>query len=398
MLNSSLIDRARDTDPLALAEQYTTLRRKDSKEYCGPCPVCKQGKDCFSVQPEARRWLCRKCTEGKWRDVIALYRGITGATFAEAVTALTGALPPAPTTRRVEPEPKHEGPPDSLWQAKAQALIAEAEAALWRADNARAVCWLNARGLADETLRHWHVGLIDRDRRERPEAWGLESQRPNDSIWIPRGILIPCIVNGAIWYVKIRRPVGEPKYIQIRGGGPALFMADTLPPAREACITEGEFDSMLLWQCLQHATNPRWRSLGVATLGSKSTRLDLDHWARYLYHIRHLVIMYDQDGESEEAKRYWQEIAGRAFVLRWQNIREGDKDLTDFHNSGGRLLDLASWGVMQAEYYDPDPLPGYVSDFIADAGLTVTDFYHEGDTWHAAISKPSEVTESQGIK
>ncbi len=386
MIISSLIDQANNTDPLALAERYTTLKRKGSKEYCGPCPVCKQGRDCFSVQPAARRWLCRKCTDGKWRDAIALYRGITGAEFAEAVTALTGALPPAPP-RRVEPEPQRSGPPDSKWQAQARALVSEAEAALWNDENARALYWLNARGLDDDTLRRWHVGYIVHDRRDQPQAWGLTPQKSNDSIWIPRGILLPCIVNGAIWYLKIRRPAGEPKYTQVRGGHPALFMADTLPAAREACITEGEFDSMLLWQCLQHATNPRWRALGVATLGSKSNRLDLEHWARYLYHLRHLVIMYDQDGESETAKDYWQEIAGRAFVLRWQNIREGDKDLTDFHGSGGRLIDLASWGVMQAEYADPDPLPDYLNEFIADIGGQVTDLWPEGNITHIRVEK-----------
>ena len=387
MLDKALIDQANDYDPLALAERYTTLRRKGNKEFSGPCPVCKQGRDCFSVQPAARRWLCRKCTEGKWRDVIALYRSLTGATFAEAVNALTGELRVALAQRIEPPDAKRDGPPHSNWQEQARALMTEAETALWRDENARALYWLNARGLNDETLRRWHVGYITHDRRDQPEDWSLTPQKPNDSIWIPRGILLPCLVNSSIWYLKIRRPIGEPKYIQVRGGSPALFMADTLPAAREACITEGEFDALLLWQCLQHATNPRWQSLGVATLGSKSNRLDLDQWARYLYHLRHLVIMYDQDGESETAKNYWQEIAGRAFILRWQNIRAGDKDLTDFHTAGGRLIDLASWGVMQAEYASRPTLPDYLNEFIADIGGQVTALRSDGSTTHVRVEK-----------
>ena len=48
---------------LGIDEQF--LRKKH-----GPCPVCG-GRDRFRVQPGAGRWLCRQCTGGKWRDVIA---------------------------------------------------------------------------------------------------------------------------------------------------------------------------------------------------------------------------------------------------------------------------------------------------------------------------------------
>lgn len=56
MIDQALIDQANTYDPLALADRYTTLRHKantEGGEYCGPCPVCMQGKDCFSVQPLA---------------------------------------------------------------------------------------------------------------------------------------------------------------------------------------------------------------------------------------------------------------------------------------------------------------------------------------------------------
>ncbi len=401
MIDQTLIDQANNTDPLTLAMRYTTLKRVAASaggEYGGPCPVCG-GRDRFHVQPLAHRWLCRHCTGGKWRDVIALYRGITGAPFAEAVTALTGGHLPVAPTRRVEPasEPKRSGLPGPLWQAKAQAFIAEAEGTLWNDTGAKARAWLNARGLANGTLRRWHVGYIpqERERWEPAQAWGVTDRK---AIKIERGVLLPCIVNGAIWYLKVRRSTGDPKYTQIAGGSPALFMADTLPSAQEACITEGEFDSMLLWQCLQHATSPRWQNLGVTTLGSKSNRLDLDLWACYLYHLRHIVIMYDQDGESEDGKAYWQEIAGRAFVQRWQNIRKGDKDLTDFHLSGGRLLDLASWGVMQAEYESPT-MPGadtVTGGFIAETGLTVINCEANGNGSLLTLSRDAETVQNAG--
>lgn len=53
-------------DLLALIRQ--PLKRA-GKEYAGPCPFCG-GKDRFHVQPDNHRWLCRHCTEGKWKSPI----------------------------------------------------------------------------------------------------------------------------------------------------------------------------------------------------------------------------------------------------------------------------------------------------------------------------------------
>lgn len=374
----SALASARQIDLLQLAERYTQLKRVASTgggEFAGPCPVCG-GHDRFRVQPQARRWLCRHCTEGKWQDANALYRAIHRSSFAEAVSALAGdPLPPASAKPPANIEPVRAGPPNAEWQARAQAFVAEAQRELWSERGQRARAWLNARGLADETLRRWQIGFVTKPRWEPASDWGLNDRR----VFIERGIVVPAQVGDSLWYLKIRRAAGEPKYIQIRGGLPALFMADTLREAQEACITEGEFDALLLWQCLQHAINPRWRALGVATLGSQSNRLNLGDWARYLYHLKHIVIMYDQDGHSDAGVAYWKEIAGRAHALRWQNIREGDKDLTDFHLSGGRLLDLASWAILQAEQANQPALPAVVTEFLSDIGFTVANISLESE-------------------
>jgi DNA primase len=382
---------ARQVDLLPLAERYTQLKRVAATaggEYAGPCPVCG-GRDRFRVQPQANRWLCRRCTEGKWQDAIALYRAIHGAGFAEAVSALAGgSLPPARSKLPAAPEPARAGPPNAAWQARARTCVLEAEGELWSQRGQRARAWLNARGLADETLKRWHIGFIPSPKWERPADWGLEGK----AVFVERGILIPAIAGGAIWYLKVRRAAGEPKYTQVRGGLPALFLADTLLSAREACITEGEFDALLLWQCLQHASNPRWRDLGVATLGSQSNRLSLDAWARYLYHLKHILVMYDQDGHSGTGAAHWKAIAGRAFPLRWQNIRPGDKDLTDFHLSGGRLLDLASWGILQAEQNQWPELPEVVVDFLAEVGLSVLNITSETNgVYHVSVGKRTDL-------
>lgn len=375
MLDQTLIDKAKNYDLFSLAERYTTLKRAASTgggEYQGACPFCPASKDSFSLQlnhkGKGQRWHCRKCSNGYWLTVIDFQMRLTGENFKDAVIALAGDHLPAPTHRVIPTEDTTQNePPSQDWQDRAREVIAVCEKNLWGDHGNAARQWLYDRGLNDDTLQRWHIGYL-------PGHY-TKGQKIAEH-YVPYGIVIPCEVGGAIWYVKTRRAVDiGKKYPQVEGSRVALFMGDTLINAREACITEGEFDAMLLWQCLQHATNERWRSLGVATLGGSSNRLDIDQWAHYLIHLRRLVIMYDQDGKSEEAKDYWRSIAGRAYVHRWTNINEGDKDLTDFHKSGGRLLDLASFGVTLAEYHDPDPieLPEVVTSYIADAGLQIAD-------------------------
>lgn len=370
MISKSQIDTARGIDLLALAERYTSVKHVATSaggEYAGPCPVCG-GRDRFRVQPLAHRWLCRYCTQGKWQDAIALYQAVHRLTFAEAVEGLAGAsLPDAPANLEPTIEPLSSGPPNAAWQMRAKICVAEAEHELWGEQGQRARAWLNARGLADGTLQRWHIGLVTSPRRERAPDWGLTGK----AIYLDRGILIPALVADTVWYLKIRRATGEPKYVQVRGSRPALFMAETLSAANEACITEGEFDAMLLWQCLQQASNLRWHSLGVATLGSQSNRINLDDWARYLYHLKHIAILYDQDGQSETSMMYWRQIASRAHIVRWQGIHADEKDLTDFHLAGGRLLDLASWGIQQAEQAGWPPLPEAMTEFLNDIGAVV---------------------------
>lgn len=346
-------ERARNCDLLALAERYTTLRRVAASgggEYGGPCPVpgCTSDDDGFRVQPQQHRWLCRHCTNGKWQDAITLQMRITGQGFVEAVLALADDhLPMASVPTRVAtPAARAEsGPPPAMWQTRARAVAVSAAQALWRAQGARAREWLHARGLSDETLRRWQVGYIPKDRHEPAQYWGLEGK----AVYLPRGIVLPCEVDGGLWYLKIRTSSGQPKYLQPTGSRPALYLAETLRGAEIACVAEGELDTLLLWQCLQEAASARWRGLGVITLGGQSMQLDLAHWARYLYGVKHVLVMLDQDGKSEGGIQYWRDLTDRAHVVRCPRLRPGDKDLTNYHQAGGSVLDLVAASVMQVE-------------------------------------------------
>ena len=375
MLSQDEIEKARQVDVLALASRHTTLKRVAATgggEFAGPCPLCG-GRDRFHVQPETNRWFCRFCTgspeQDGWKDVIELHMRLSGEPFQQAVQSLNQGAAITTPQRPVQArqETKSANPPGEKWQQRGQAVIERAMEHLWGKAGAREMkfqeknpvsgeirfrClspldWLLARGLEPDTLKAARIGYIPQKWEDNPASWGLEG----GLMAIAHGILIPAQVNGALWSLKIRRPVGEPKFTQVRGGKPALYLAETLLSAPEAaCIVEGEFDALLLRQCLRHAANSRWRNLGVITLGSNSNDPALEHWARYLYPVKSFLLLYDQDGKSQRAIRFWESLSARTRQVSWSNLRPHDKDLTDYHLSGGRLLDLVSWAVMQTEY------------------------------------------------
>jgi len=81
-------------DLLGLVSPLTPLRKiggSGGGEWSGACPFCG-GSDRFSVQPyhEEPRWLCRHCTEAKWKDVIEFVQRRDGINFVDACTLLFG--------------------------------------------------------------------------------------------------------------------------------------------------------------------------------------------------------------------------------------------------------------------------------------------------------------------
>jgi putative DNA primase/helicase len=106
-LPGEAIARAKQADILEVGRRYVgNLMPVGASEWAGPCPVCA-GKDRFSVNTKKQIWNCRGC--GKGGDVIALAQHAGGATFAQAVAALSGEVPAV-----VRPPPPRPSPiPDA---------------------------------------------------------------------------------------------------------------------------------------------------------------------------------------------------------------------------------------------------------------------------------------------
>jgi len=327
-------------DLLDLVGRDTWLRKiagTRGGEYAGPCPDCG-GKDRFRVQPERGLWWCRACRD-RWGDAIDYVRWRTGCSFPDACRELGVILdgPRAGAIVRRLPAPalaEDAEAPTADWRERAERYVAEAEAALWAEDGARARSWLMARGLSERTIRRWRLGYQLADAWQAPEAWGLDGGK---RIWLPRGVVIPWRLDDELWQVKIRRAEGEPKYVAARGGHPVLFAAETLGGHDVAALTEGEFDAMLLEQECGDL-------VGVATLGSASRGID-PRAADALLGARVIFALHDRDAEGERGAARLGALTGRAHRLSVP----GAKDGTDYWKAGG---DLRAWLTFELERLD----------------------------------------------
>ena len=168
-------------------------------------------------------------------------------------------------------------------------------------------------------------------------------------VWLPRGIVIPWAIAGAIWKVNIRRPIPyptqtpppplaagpcnlspPPKYIQAAGGANGLYAADELIPGRPAIVVEGELDALVVWQAAGDLTT------AVAT-GSTSGARGM-RWIVRLALGNPILVATDNDGatKGEQAARYWLDALGPS-ARRWRPYLKDPSDMARAN------LDLRAW-------------------------------------------------------
>lgn len=280
-------------------------------------------------------WKCFGCRRHggsiKW---LMEYREMS---YRDALSALS--LPTRESTQSKHFEPPIQQPyppPAEIWQARARIIIKRYEEILWSEQGKEARAWLHARGLNDDTIRAARLGFIPNRCEEPSKFWG-NPRNDSSLIFLPsQCILIPGLIAGKVWYLKYRQlHPRDPnkKYFQVRGSQPAaLYLADHLAHERPAVFCEGEFDALLLRQEIQDLAS-------VITLGSATNDLNLATWGLYLLRPSSFILAYDTDqaGASGNNKLTW---LSNAHLLTIPQLQPGDKDLTDFHKSGGHLRSL----------------------------------------------------------
>jgi DNA primase len=236
-------------------------------------------------------------------------------------------------------------PQNATWSERAEQFVLFAEKNI----TAEVRAYLEKeRGLSNETSRAFRLGYNPKNIYEDPKRWGLDGKK----IWLPRGIVIPGFNNEQVSYIKIRRPMQNDilgKYIGAwterdgaegvkfggpRGGRSVLFRLEFNDHLPVLLLTEGEWDTMLIWEYAADLCD-------VGTLGgaqSKFDSLDLAFLTSYLA----ILVVHDDDKAGERGRSYISKL--HAVSERIVPIEPPAHDLTDFWKSGG---DLRLWIARQ---------------------------------------------------
>jgi hypothetical protein len=84
----ALVEQARASDMLEIAQAHGADLRKSSGEFVGGCPVCGTGHDRFAIRPAKQLFICRVCRAGGCGPIdLEMFLG--GCDFVEAVKTLT---------------------------------------------------------------------------------------------------------------------------------------------------------------------------------------------------------------------------------------------------------------------------------------------------------------------
>ncbi|XXJ20017.1 primase-helicase zinc-binding domain-containing protein [Desulfovibrio caledoniensis] len=243
-------------------------------EYQGPCPVCG-GTDRFRVFPDqapsgdvAERagvsggYWCRQCgLSGDYVQWLVDVEGWDWTKIFDFLSVEGEAAGPASAKRERQRRDPAGRTLDQLnpvtfpplkWQEHARKFVEECAARLQ--SNPHLLQWLEHRGvpldIAQAYQLGWHAGEPQRNGppciyRNR-EGWGLDKRINKrtgrlQSIWIPRGLVIPNERDGQLAAVRIRRPnqdLGEndDKYILVAGSEQKVIMIT--PNARAYVVTE----------------------------------------------------------------------------------------------------------------------------------------------------------------
>lgn len=332
-------------------ESSLTYRKvTTSGEYAGPCPFCQAGEDRFRLWPAKGRYWCRMC--GKQGDAIQFLRDFKQMSFTEAktraATVESGQAFVAPT--QVGKGSKGAGAvpvaaPTGVWAEQAWTFIMRChEQLLDHAAPPKALGWLSGRGLTHETLCEHCIGYNPVDAYVDRATWGLpeavgKSGRPRQ-LWLPRGVVIPWILDDDVWGIRIRRPIGDPKYYFLPGGAQGLYLADRVLPGCPVMILEGEIDALTVWQDARHLVTPVATG---STMGARRMR-----WQARMAPASCALVAFDTDAPGEQAADYWSRTLKNA--RRW---RPYWADANELARSG---VDIAAWvaaGISDAMLRQP---------------------------------------------
>jgi len=309
---------------LELCSADTDLRRISYREYAGPCPRCA-GKDRFHCTAEW--WMCRQCHYPRG-DAIEYLRWLHGLSFGEACRRL-GLRPDDILQRGVRPKVRAQAilsePPPAKWQKRAGEFVCYSHDQLAASD--RAMDYLISRGLSEEVIAGAGLGYNPRNLRDDGAAWGLSGK-----VWLPQGWVIPCEMGDSLWYVKVRRAQGRPKYVAVRGSHKrgVVYGLGAKGSAGDLVLCEGELSALILKQCLA----PVAQVVSVGDAGNKPGHQALTLMLR---HARWWSL-FDPDSAGQKGAGSLEERYPRFRKLQWPYENDANDAFLAGHSLAMRLV------------------------------------------------------------
>lgn len=299
------------------------------------CPMHRETKGYSFAVYNDHAYCYGKCNKS-W-DVIAWMQDYHGITYHEVKRALgldsSGYRRQQPK-RRPAPRPAVTRPavtldndqPPNDWQLYADKVIHHAVKNLWSDVGSRARDYLNKqRGLPNGYILSAKLGYIpattDSDYkygRVLHDKWLKSDGNP---VRVPVGITIPHICDGNIWNIRVRRPVGDPKYMGVPGGKKCLYGYDDIQPGQALMIVEGEFDALTLAHVAPYI-------MSYVALASASNKYINRRWHSALLQVPRVYVRMDFDAAGVAAVDALQRLMpGRVLPVQ---VPGGHKDINDF--------------------------------------------------------------------
>jgi hypothetical protein len=336
----------------ALAEEAGA--KFDAHHMRSRCPLPRHAGDrsslSFVTYENGMKWKCHSScpSDANGGDVISFYMAWKEVDFKTAVQELSEWTGSQDSKPMPAPAPKQCIQPQK-WKERAAEFIAYAEKNL----NDAVIEYLRKeRGLSEVTARAFHVGYNPQNIFDDPIHWGLDGRK----IWLPRGIVIPGLWRDEPHYIKIRRPLkndplgqyipkwdakdgaSDIKFGGPRGGKSVLFRLELLDHLPVLILTEGEWDTMLLWE---HCAD----LCDAGTIGGAQSRFDLLDLA-LLTGYQKIFVVHDDDKAGDKGRDYIASM--KAISPRIESISPPSHDLTDFWRVGGDLRVWVAEYVTQA--------------------------------------------------
>ena len=159
-LSSQTVERVKESaDIVEVVSQHTDLRRAGAR-MSGLCPFHDERTPSFSVDPVGRLYHCFGCGVGG--DVISFVQEKEGLEFAEAVESLAERYGVEIERERDDPRAEEERRKRARLYELLQRTGEFYEKYLWEGQKAEAVrarSYLSERGLSEEALREFGVGM-----------------------------------------------------------------------------------------------------------------------------------------------------------------------------------------------------------------------------------------------